>query len=109
MKKEKCYYEDFSVCTCTMSPNCDNNCVGSECSCFISESDYFGKMMSGEIKEKAPSQEEEKLRRERINKNLSLGKTKKQLKHEAREEAKKNGVGTGYSLMDDPRFKDLFH
>lgn len=108
-QKDKCYYEDFAVCTCSGSRNCDKTCKGhGECDDFISESDYFAGMMSGTIKERTAVQEDEKARRERINKNLSLGKSKKQLKYEQRREDEKNGVGTGYSLMDDERFKDLF-
>lgn len=112
---EKCYYLDYGMCTCTMSKNCDNACEGAEkCAQFISENEYFGKMMAGEIKENAPREDRE-ARQKRINKNLAPGKTKKQLKYEARErEAKERerdearGLTGGVSLMDDPRFKDLF-
>lgn len=112
---EGCYYADFGMCTCTMSKNCDNACTGADkCMNYISESEYFGKMMAGEIKENAP-REDKAARQQRINRNLSLGKTKKQLKYEARQQAEKerardeaNGLTGGVSLMDDPRFKDLF-
>ena len=112
---EKCYYVDFNVCTCTMSRHCDNACAGADkCDNYISESDYFGKMMAGEIKENAP-REDKAARQQRINKNLSLGKTKKQLKYEAKQKAEEerardeaNGLTGGAALMDDPRFKDLF-
>lgn len=116
MKKEACYYAEYDTCTCTMSRNCDKHCAGADdCDNYISESDYFGKMMAGEIKESSASAEDKAARQKRINKNLSLGKTKKQLKYEAREAAEKerlrdeaNGLTGGTSLMDDPRFKDLF-
>lgn len=112
---DKCYYVDFGVCTCTMSRNCDNACAGATaCDNYISENEYFGKMMAGEIKENAPH-EDKTARQQRINKNLAPGKTKKQLKYEAREQAEKErardearGLTGGVSLMDDPRFKDLF-
>lgn len=115
MKKAECYYEDYSVCTCTMSANCDKKCVGGqECPNYISGDDYFSKMLAGEIKENAPA-EDRKVRQQRINNNLSLGKTKKQLKYEARQEAERErrkneeeGFASGFSLMDDPRFKDVF-
>lgn len=107
--KEKCYYMDFSVCTCSGSRHCDKACVGAEeCDCFITEGDYFAGMMNGTLKERTAPQEDERERRARINKNLSLGKSKKQLKYEQKKEDEKNGIGQGYSLKDDPRFKDLF-
>lgn len=107
--QDKCYYEDFSVCTCTGSRHCDKSCVGSEtCNEFITENDYFSGMMNGTIREKRAQEEDPAARRARVSKNLSLGKSKKQLKYEQRLEDEKNGVGQGYSLMDDARFKDLF-
>ena len=39
---------------------------------------------------------------------LQNGKTKKQQKYERKQEEAKLGDGTGYSLKDDPRFKNLF-
>lgn len=67
-------------------------------------------MMTGQIKEIKPTGEEEKKRHDNIVKNLSLPKSKKQLKYEQRKEDEKNGnLGEGYRLMDDPRFKDIFN
>lgn len=104
----KCYYLSYSSCTCTGSRHCDNPCVGKdECENFISENEFFEAMMNGELRDTAPT-EDKKERQERINKTMALGKTKKQLKYEQREEAKKRGDGQGYTLFDDERFKDLF-
>lgn len=109
MKKD-CYYKEFNTCTCARCTHCDSKCVGADaCDCFVSGDDFFLKMMNGEIKEEKKTAEEVKADREKIRKNLSLGKTKKQLKYERRqEEAKNPSLGEGYALKDDPRFKDLF-
>ena len=64
-------------------------------------------MMDGKEEIKAaPEQLQE--RKERIKKNLSLGKSKKQLKREQKLEDEKNGVGQGYNMFGDERFADLF-
>ena len=114
-KKEDCYYKEYDCCTCTMSKNCDKYCIGEDnCDNYIAQSEYFNRLMSGEIKESAP-REDKVARQQRINKNLSLGPTKKQQKYQARQAAERerlkdeaNGLTGGVSLMDDPRFKDLF-
>lgn len=110
-KKENCYYVDFDICTCGASHNCDKQCVGKEaCDNFVSENDFFLQMMDGkgDLKQASNNDEAVKERQERIRKNLSLGKSKKQLKREQKIEDEKNGVGQGYALFDDDRFKDLF-
>jgi len=108
MKKD-CYYVEMGVCTCAQSKNCDKYCVGAEeCSNYVSGDDFFSNMMSGRVVEDSASREDERERNARIRKNLSLGKSKKQLKHDRKEEEAKLGDGTGYSMKDDPRFKDFF-
>jgi len=110
IKKEECYYSEYSVCTCNHSKNCDKRCVGAEaCEQFISQNEYFNRMMAGEIMEKSAPEEDSKVRQARLNAKLAPEKTKKQLKYEARKEAEQYGDGTGYALKDDPRFKDLFN
>lgn len=107
MKKD-CYYVEMGVCTCAQSKNCDRYCVGSEdCGNYVSGDDFFSNMMSEKM-EDTVNNEDVKERNARIKKNLSLGKTKKQLKHDRREEDARLGDGTGYSMKDDPRFKDIF-
>lgn len=102
-----CYYINYSTCTCSSSPNCDRKCVGKEdCGQYISGDDYFAKMMDGTLETAAP--EDTKERAAQVRKNLSLGKSKKQLKREQKLEDEKNGVGQGYSLRDDPRFRGMF-
>ncbi len=103
-----CYYIDFSECTCSSAPYCGKACQGKDkCEWFISENDYFEKMMNGTLPEVKQQTEDPKKRQERINKNLSLGKSKKQLKYERRQEEEKNGGGSGFQLKDDPAFKDF--
>lgn len=107
--KNNCYYLEFDTCTCSSSKYCDKYCQGSEnCTNYISGDDYFSKMMDGGM-EQAASDENTKERQARIKKNLSLGKTKKQQKFERKKEEAKLGDGTGYSMKDDPRFKDFFN
>lgn len=107
-KKENCYYVDFDICTCGSSENRDSRCVGREnCEYFVSENDFFLQMMEGK-EEIKPGPEQVKERSERIKKNLSLGKSKKQLKREQKLEDEKNGVGQGYNMFGDGRFDDLF-
>lgn len=101
-----CYYEEYSTCSCTYCKNYEKKCTGAECECFVSEEDYFTGAINGKVRQ-AP-EEDPAVRQSRINSKLSLGKTKKQLKYEARKEAQERGDGQGYSLKDDPRFKDLF-
>ena len=106
--KCECYYVDFSECGCSASPYCGKTCPGKDkCEWFISENDYFERMMNGTLPEVKQQAEDPKKRQERINKNLSLGKSKKQLKYERRQEEEKNGTGSGFQLKDDPAFKDL--
>ena len=106
--KEKCYYVDYDSCTCTASANCGKKCAGKEnCQQFVSENDFFLQMMDGKTELKQ-NDEQLKERSERIKKNLSLGKSKKQLKREQKIEDEKNGVGQGYALFDDARFSDIF-
>ena len=64
-------------------------------------------MMNGE---KLPEVKisEQKATKKVDHKKLELGKSKKALKKEAKMEAEKNPPLSGFSLMDDPRFKDLF-
>lgn len=112
MKKEtkavSCYYQSYRICSCNQSEHCDNQCVGAqECEHFISENDYFLRVMEGKIK---PADEKKAVKSGSTNayKNLALGKSKKALKREAKLEDEKNQVGSGFSIKDDPRFKDLF-
>jgi len=107
-KEESCYYKSYSVCTCTQSEHYDNKCAGcEECDRYVSENEYFMNMMSGKIKPEA-EKTTQKTTSAQTYKNLSLGKSKKALKREAKIEAEKNGEGSGFSIKDDPRFKDLF-
>ncbi len=107
-QNKNCYYVNFSTCTCNFSENCDKTCVGKElCGQFISENEYFEKMMSGTLPVNEVK-EDKKEKQARINSALSLGKTKKQLKYEARKEAEKRGDGSGYNLFGDEKFKNLF-
>lgn len=107
MKKE-CYYVEMGVCTCSQSKNCDKYCIGADnCDNFVSGDDFFSQMMDGKLEQNVDT-ESAKERQARIKKNLSLGKTKKQQKYERKQEEAKLGDGTGYSLKDDPRFKNLF-
>lgn len=109
MKEERCYFSEFSTCTCSYSAQCDRQCVGAaECGDYVAESEYFSKLMNGEIKESRETTEDKKERQARINSKLSPGKTKKQLKYEQRQQDIKDGKGTGYSLADNPNFKGLF-
>ncbi len=109
IKKDDCYYSEYSVCTCNYSSNCDKRCVGGDlCQQFVSQNDYFNRMMAGEVMEPSAKEEDAKTRQARINEKMSLGKSKKQLKYEARKEAEKNGDRISYTLKDDPRFKELF-
>lgn len=107
-QKEKCYYVDFDICTCGSSANRDSRCVGREaCEYFVGENDFFLQMMNGK-EELKQGDEQVKEREARIKKNLSLGKSKKQLKREQKLEDEKNGVGQGYNVFGDDRFADLF-
>ena len=106
--EESCYYKSYSVCTCNQSEHCNNKCVGrEECERYVSENEYFMNMMSGKIQ---PESEKsvQKTTSAQTYKNLSLGKSKKALKKEAKMEAERNGAGSGFSIADDPRFKELF-
>lgn len=110
MKKNtsNCYYNNYSICTCKSSKNYDQRCSKeSGCDDFISENDYFIAMMNGQkIEQDEVIQKKES--KQVDYKKLELGKSKKALKKEAKAEAERNGTGSGFSLMDDPRFKDLF-
>ena len=108
IKQVDCYYRSYSVCTCNQSEHYNNACAGSEeCERYISENEYFTNMMSGKIQPEA-EKAAQKTTSTQTYKNLSLGKSKKALKREAKIEAEKNGAGSGFSIKDDPRFKDLF-
>ena len=107
-KEVACYYQSYSVCTSNQSEFCNKRCPGSaECQFYISENDYFTHMMEGKIKEEEPRATQQTLSAT-ARKNLVLGKSKKALKKEAKLEAAKNPQPSGFSLGDDPRFKDLF-
>lgn len=103
-----CYYQSYSVCTCNQADcynsRCENN---TECEYFITENDYFTHLMEGKIK---PQEEKSSKSNSGVNtyKNLTLGKSKKALKREARIEAEKHPEPSGFMVKDDPRFKDLF-
>jgi len=105
--KETCYYLDYGICTSGLSKFRNKKCPEEHCPHFVSEADYFTKSMDNTLKEeKTP--EEVRAERERILKNLQLGKSKKQLKREEKLEQEKNGAtGSGFSLGDDPMFKAL--
>lgn len=108
--KEVCYYADFNVCTNRYAKFCNDACVGKEgCSRFMTESDYFTASMNGTLNE-GPTEEEKRAEQERIRKVLTPGKSKKQMKREAKLEAEKNRISEtgGFSLGDDPVFKNLF-
>lgn len=106
--KNECYYINYSLCTCNMCKHQNERCVGQEaCENYISGSDYFMRMMNGEsMEQEIKSQQKENKPAKQCD--LSLGKSKKALKREAQLEAEKNQSGSGFSIKDDPRFKDLF-
>lgn len=79
-----------------------------DCENYISESDYFIRMMNGEAMDKE-IKSEQKNSEPAKQYNLAPGKSKKALKREAKLEAEQNQSGSGFSIKDDPRFKDLFH
>ncbi|MCQ2538510.1 MAG: hypothetical protein MJ124_08940 [Lachnospiraceae bacterium] len=107
--KSDCYYASYGSCGCSMSPNCNKSCVGkADCELYISEDDYFVRMMNGTLPEIKMPKEDPRKAREEIARKLTPEKSKKQLKYERRQEAKENGGGDGFSLGDDPRFKDIF-
>lgn len=107
-KSETCYYVNYSICTCRASDYENDVCVGKEaCKYFITEEEYFIRSMNGEKLE----QDKEKSRNDAIaakKYDLAPGKSKKALKKEAKKQAEESNAGSGFSLKDDPRFKDLF-
>jgi len=107
MKEEKCYYLDYGMCTSGLSRFKGKKCPAEHCPHYVSESDFFTKSVTNTLKEeKTP--EEVRAERERILKNLQLGKSKKQLKREEKlEQEKNNPSGSGFSLGDDPMFRAL--
>lgn len=107
-RTENCYYMEYGTCTNPGSEYRNKKCPGAACSRFISESDYFLRSMS-DGKEPEETEEEKKIHKERIKSNLSLGKTKKQLKYEAkREYEKEHPNGEGFTLADNPELKEFF-
>lgn len=107
--KSACYYENFNTCGCPGASEYNKACRGKEsCERFISEEDYFVRMMNGTLPEEKAEREDPVKARAEIKKKLSPGKTKKQLKFERKQEEATYGDGSGFSLKDDPRFRDLF-
>ena len=108
-KKESCYYLDFGVCRNEYSKWKGKACGGKDCGHYLSENDYFAAVMNGTLKE-GRTEEEKRADRERVLRELTPGKTKKQIKREAKMEAEKNRISEtgGFSLGDDPAFRDLF-
>ena len=107
-KEDSCYYVSYTLCTCNMCKHLNNRCAGKEeCENYISEGDYFMRMMNGESMAKDMKSEKENSKPAKQY-NLAPGKSKKALKKEAKLEAEKNPSGSGFSIKDDPRFKDLF-
>lgn len=107
--KSDCYYASYGACGCSMCPEHDKSCIGKDaCQYYISEDDYFVRMMNGTLPEiKAPKEDTRKKNAE-IAKKLTPEKSKKQLKYERRQEARENGYGEGYALGDDPKLKEIF-
>lgn len=106
--KTNCYYNEFDSCACDNAPCYGNKCAGAECEYRIDEKDYFRMMMEGTLPQAKQISDDSPERKAEIRKKLSPGKTKKQLKYDRKKEEEKMNPGTGYSLKDDPRFKDLF-
>lgn len=110
-KQESCYYSEYDMCTNPGSDFHGKRCPAATCERYISESDYFLRTMNGEVIETTRVvTEDPKVRDAKIKSALSLGKSKKQLKYEERKKQEAEGFkkGDGYTLKDDPRFKDLF-
>lgn len=107
-KENACYYVSYTLCTCNMCNHLNERCVGKEeCENYISEGDYFMRMMNGEAMDKE-IKSEQKNSEPAKQYNLAPGKSKKALKREAKLEAEQNQSGSWFSIKDDPRFKDLF-
>lgn len=107
-RQEKCYYESYQVCSSKLSSFSGRACPGKEaCGRYISEEAYFFGLMNGTVKEEKVT-EDPAARQARIEKNLRLEKSKKQLKREEKLEQEKAGDGTGFRLGDDPAFQELF-
>lgn len=109
-KRENCYYVDYGTCTNRLSRFFGKACPGrEECPHFVSENDYFSRKMDGTLTE-GKTKEELAEERRRVLETLKPGKTKKQMKREAKLEAEKNKISEtgGFSLGDDPAFRDLF-
>lgn len=107
-KEISCYYQSYSMCTNNQSEYSNQRCPNSvDCQYYISENDFFTQMMEGKIKEE-DKKTVTQTKTSNAHKNLVLGKSKKALKKEAKLEAEKNPQPSGFSLKDDPRFKDLF-
>lgn len=106
--KIDCYFNEFNSCTCGQAESFQKTCAGAECEYRISEKEYFKRMMDGTLPQEKQMRDDSPEKKAEIRKKLSPEKTKKQLKYERKQEEKKMNPGTGYSLKDDPRFKDLF-
>ena len=106
--KNDCYYYSYGICSRKGFTHSEKACVGcSECEGYISENQFFLDAMNGTLP-KDPIKTTQKVTSNQPNPNLIIGKSKKALKREAKLEAEKNNKGSGFSLLDDPRFKDLF-
>lgn len=106
-KEDSCYYKSYSTCTCAGTRTYDQKCIGKECENYISEGDYFMQSMSGKDMDKRIKLAKSDVAPQKKY-DLSLEKSKKAKKKEAKIEKERNAEGMGFSLKDDPRFKDLF-
>ena len=109
MKRENCYYLDYGNCTNKLSRFQGKTCPGAEpCGHFVSESAYFTGSVDGTLKE-GRTPEEIREAKARVQQIFTPEKSRKQIKREEKLEAAKNRPANGgFSLGDDPRFKDLF-
>ena len=109
MKTESCYYIDYGQCTNKLSRYHGKACPGAEpCGHFVSETEYFTGSVNGTLKE-GRTPEEIREAAERVKKIFTPEKSRKQIKREEKLEAAKNRPANGgFSLGDDPRFKELF-
>ena len=109
MKNESCYYIDYGICTNKLSKFRGKVCPGAEpCGHYVSESAYFTGTLDGTLKE-GRTPEEIRAAKERVQKIFTPEKSRKQIKREEKLEAEKNRPANGgFSLGDDPRFKELF-
>ncbi len=108
-RTEKCYYLEYGACANPLSKNKGRACVKESCGRYITEAAYFQGVLNGTLKEEKRTPEEEREALERRMAALRPEKTKKQKKRDEKQKAEENKIaGGGFSLGDDPAFKELF-